>query len=263
MPNSPGNPISIMDFKSLEQFELGQVLLIDKPLGWTSFDVVNKVRYQLKRALGIKKIKVGHAGTLDPLATGVLVLCTGKATKQIDQFQSDDKHYTAQIRLGATTPCLDAELPVDQWTPAHHLTDESIHEAAKTWTGKIEQIPPLFSAKKIDGQKAYAVARQGGELKMRPAHVHIHEFNIKSIIRHEIDGHPIVDVEAQVECSKGTYIRSLARDLGETLGVGGHLIGLERVASGPFQIGQCMSLEQLIQVIEDLGRDQSSKPVDL
>lgn len=263
MPNSSGNQIRIMEFKSLEQFQLGQVLLIDKPLGWTSFDVVNKVRYQLKRALGIKKIKVGHAGTLDPLATGVLVLCTGKATKQIEQFQSDDKRYIAQIRLGATTPCLDAELPVDRWAPAHHLTEETIHQAAKTLEGKIEQIPPLFSAKKIDGQKAYAVARQGGELKMRPAQVHIHEFDIKSIVHQEIDGHQIVDVEAQVDCSKGTYIRSLARDLGDTLGVGGHLIGLERVGSGPFQIGQCMSLDQLIQVIEDLGRNQMSRPVAL
>ena len=243
----------VMNFKELEDFMEGQVLLIDKPLEWTSFDVVNKVRGHLRHALKVKKIKVGHAGTLDPLATGVLVVCTGKATKRIETLQAQDKSYTATIRLGAHTPCLDAELPVDTWADSAHLTPDAIEQAANGLRGTIEQMPPRYSAKKVNGQKAYAVARKGGEIMLKRASIEIKKLKIQAVQHRVIDQNNVVDVEVEIDCTKGTYIRSIARDLGETLGVGGHLIALRRTINGPFPIAKCVQLPALIQTIESLA----------
>lgn len=252
-----------MSFADPATFLEGQILLVDKPMGWTSFDVVNKLRYHLRRALGIKKIKVGHAGTLDPLATGVLVICTGRATKSIEALQSDSKTYQAGICLGATTPCLDAELPVDQWTDAHHLTLESVRAAAQKWTGVIQQMPPLYSAKKVAGQKAYAVARKGGEINLRPAEITVSTFDICSAEPATIDGHPVMLVEATIDCTKGTYIRALARDLGKTLEVGGYLTSLKRTRSGAFELARCASLEAILSAIDNMPGTQGNKAIDL
>ena len=255
--------LALMDFTNPSAFLKGQILLVDKPLGWTSFDVVNKLRYHLRRALGIKKIKVGHAGTLDPLATGVLVICTGRATKSIESLQSDSKTYEAGICLGATTPCLDAELPVDRWTDAHHLTLEAIRSGAQKWTGKIQQMPPLYSAKKVDGQKAYAVARKGGEINLKPAEITVSTFEITSAEPRLVDGHPVVQVNATIDCTKGTYIRALARDLGKTLEVGGYLTSLKRTRSGSFELARCASLEAVLVAIDTMPRTNLNKAVDL
>jgi tRNA pseudouridine55 synthase len=227
--------------------------LVDKPLEWTSFDVVNKVRGHLRHALKVKKIKVGHAGTLDPLATGVLVVCTGKATKRIETLQAQDKSYTATIRLGAHTPCLDAELPVETWADSAHLTLTAIEKAASGLRGSLEQMPPRYSAKKVNGQKAYAVARKGGEIMLNRASIEIKKLEIQAVQHRVIDQNNVVDVEVEIDCTKGTYIRSIARDLGETLGVGGHLIALRRTMNGPFPIANCVQLPALIQTIESLA----------
>lgn len=243
----------VMNFKELEDFMEGQILLVDKPLEWTSFDVVNKVRGHLRHALKVKKIKVGHAGTLDPLATGVLVVCTGKATKRIETLQAQDKSYTATIRLGAHTPCLDAELPVETWADSAHLTRTAIEKAATGLRGSLEQMPPRYSAKKVNGQKAYAVARKGGEIMLNHASIEIKKLEIQAVQHRVIDQNNVVDVEVEIDCTKGTYIRSIARDLGETLGVGGHLIALRRTMNGPFPIANCVQLPALIQTIESLA----------
>jgi tRNA pseudouridine55 synthase len=243
----------VMNFKELEDFMEGQILLVDKPLEWTSFDVVNKVRGHLRHALKVKKIKVGHAGTLDPLATGVLVVCTGKATKRIETLQAQDKSYTATIRLGAHTPCLDAELPVETWADSAHLTRTAIEKAATSLRGSLEQMPPRYSAKKVNGQKAYAVARKGGEIMLNRASIEIKKLEIQAVQHRVIDQNNVVDVEVEIDCTKGTYIRSIARDLGETLGVGGHLIALRRTMNGPFPIANCVQLPALIQTIESLA----------
>lgn len=243
----------VMNFKELEDFMEGQILLVDKPLEWTSFDVVNKVRGHLRHALKVKKIKVGHAGTLDPLATGVLVVCTGKATKRIETLQAQDKSYTATIRLGAHTPCLDAELPVETWTDSAHLTLTAIEKAAAGLRGSLEQMPPRYSAKKVNGQKAYAVARKGGEIMLNRASIEIKKLEIQAAQHLVIDQNNVVDVEVEIDCTKGTYIRSIARDLGETLGVGGHLVALRRTMNGPFPIANCVQLPALIQSIESLA----------
>lgn len=243
----------VMNFKELEDFMEGQILLVDKPLEWTSFDVVNKVRGHLRHGLKVKKIKVGHAGTLDPLATGVLVVCTGKATKRIETLQAQDKSYTATIRLGAYTPCLDAELPVETWADSAHLTLTAIEKAAAGLRGSLEQMPPRYSAKKVNGQKAYAVARKGGEIMLNRASIEIKKLEIQAVQHRVIDQNNVVDVEVEIDCTKGTYIRSIARDLGETLGVGGHLVALRRTMNGPFPIANCVQLPALIQTIESLA----------
>ena len=243
----------VMNFKELEDFMEGQILLVDKPLEWTSFDVVNKVRGHLRHGLKVKKIKVGHAGTLDPLATGVLVVCTGKATKRIETLQAQDKSYTATIRLGAHTPCLDAELPVETWADSAHLTLTAIEKAAAGLRGSLEQMPPRYSAKKVNGQKAYAVARKGGEIMLNRASIEIKKLEIQAVQHRVIDQNNVVDVEVEIDCTKGTYIRSIARDLGETLGVGGHLVALRRTMNGPFPIANCVQLPALIQSIESLA----------
>jgi tRNA pseudouridine55 synthase len=183
----------------------------------------------------------------------VLVVCTGKATKRIETLQAQDKSYTATIRLGAHTPCLDAELPVETWADSAHLTLTAIEKAASGLRGSLEQMPPRYSAKKVNGQKAYAVARKGGEIMLNRASIEIKKLEIRAVQHHVIDQNNVVDVEVEINCTKGTYIRSIARDLGETLGVGGHLVALRRTMNGPFPIANCVQLSALIQTIESLA----------
>ena len=237
-------------FQTWEDFQEGQVLLLDKPLEWTSFDVVNKVRYAIRKGGGFRKIKVGHAGTLDPLATGVLVVCCGRATKTIDTLQAQAKVYTATIRLGAHTPSLDAETDVDRWAadPAlvHNLSLEDIQNATATLTGPLEQRPPMFSAKKVDGVKAYDAARKGATIKLRTSSVTVDVFRVEELRSLDVESHPVIDVDVTIHCSKGTYIRSLARDLGDALGVGGTLTALCRVSSGDFHVDHAWTVDDLV-----------------
>lgn len=222
-------------------FEEGAVLLIDKPYKWTSFDVVGKVRGMLRAKLKKKNIKVGHAGTLDPLATGLLILCTGKFTKKIDEYQAQEKEYTGTFLLGATTPCFDLEKPVDKHFPIDHITEEMIHEAARSFTGEIQQVPPIFSAVWIDGQRAYELARRGEAAEVKPKPVTISQFEITAIRMPEVD--------FRVVCSKGTYIRSLARDFGQALNSGAHLTRLCRTRIGNLRMEDAVSLEELQKMI--------------
>jgi len=223
-------------------FQAGEVLLFDKPIGWTSFDVVNKVRYLIRSHLGIKKIKVGHAGTLDPLATGLLILCTGKFTKRIQEFQDQDKEYTGTFFLGATTPSFDKETEIDKIYNISHITDDKILNAAKQLTGDIEQIPPLFSAIKIKGKRAYDYARKNKDVKLNPRKVSINEF--------EITGIDLPKIYFRVSCSKGTYIRSLARDFGEALNAGAYLTSLCRTKSGSIDLSETMTIEMFQQLLQ-------------
>jgi tRNA pseudouridine55 synthase len=216
-------------------FAQGEVLLIDKPLKWTSFDVVNKVRNALKKKYG--KIKVGHAGTLDPLATGLLIVCTGKFTKRVDEYQAQEKEYTGTIRLGATTPTLDAEMDPDHFFPTEHITPELVQQAVQKFIGEIEQMPPIYSALKVGGETAYRAARAGRELELKPRIVTIKEFELTNIT--------LPDVSFRVVCSKGTYIRSLARDLGTALGSGGYLTSLRRTRIGEFRVEDAWELQKL------------------
>ncbi len=233
-----------MDFHRPETFLEGAVLYIDKPLTWTSFDVVNKIRKSLRLNLGIQKIKVGHAGTLDPLATGLVIICTGKATKQIMQYQDMDKAYIAQVRLGATTPSFDLETKVDHTFPWEHITTEKIEKALVQLSGDQEQMPPLFSAKSVDGKRAYAMARKGKQVELKHQQVHISQLNLIST--------ELPDLSLQVDCSKGTYIRSLARDLGSKLESGAHLTGLRRTRIGPYHVDQAITVENFINNIKPL-----------
>lgn len=215
-------------------FAAGEILLINKPLGWTSFDVVKKVRNT------IREKKVGHAGTLDPLATGLLILCTGKFTKRIDEIQGQEKEYTGIIRLGETTPSYDRETEVIETRAIDHLTEESIKEAAKDFVGTIEQVPPIYSAVQIDGKRAYTLARKGKDVELKSRTVTIHAFDITSI-----DG---PEVAFRVVCSKGTYIRSLAHDLGQKLGVGAHLSKLERTRIGEYKLEKALTIEDIVAI---------------
>ena len=246
----PSTSPHALPFDQPDVFLEGQVMVIDKPLTWTSFDVVNKVRYALRGFTGVKKIKVGHAGTLDPLATGVLVVCCGRATKTIDTLQAQAKVYTATIRLGAHTPSLDAETDVDRWAedPAqvHNLSLEDIQKATATLTGPLEQRPPMFSAKKVDGVKAYDAARKGATIKLRTSSVTVEVFRVEELRSLDVESHPVIDVDVTIHCSKGTYIRSLARDLGDALGVGGTLTALCRVSSGDFHVDHAWTVDDLV-----------------
>ena len=224
--------------KSAEDYLEGQVILIDKPLEWTSFQVVNKLRWHIRKAFGIKKIKVGHAGTLDPLAKGLLVICTGKMTKKIDGFQGQKKTYTGTIVLGSTTPSFDLETEVDAKYPTAHITNEMIHRTTKNFIGEIDQYPPVFSALKKDGKRLYEYARAGKKVDINPRKVVIDHFKILSI-----EG---VQINFIVSCSKGTYIRSLANDFGKALNSGAHLGALRRTQIGDFDIKNSMSIEQFI-----------------
>ena len=222
-----------------DPFSLGQVVVFDKPLRWTSFDLVNKVRYMLKTRLGIKKIKVGHAGTLDPLASGVLIVCTGKKTKEITTYQDHDKEYIATVQLGATTPSFDLETEPENFKDASSITRETVENCLKTFIGEQTQYPPVFSAKKIDGKPAYISARKGrgDEVKMRPHLIYIYDIKITDWDDDK------KQFKAIVSCSKGTYIRSLANDIGQRLGVGAYLAGLRRTRIGEISIESAITLE--------------------
>ncbi len=218
-----------------EEFKAGQILLFDKPLEWTSFQLVNKVRWLIKRQFKIKKIKVGHAGTLDPLASGLLIICTGKATKLIEDLQGQEKEYTGTFTLGATTPSYDMETGVDQTFPTEHLEPEVIQAATAAFKGDIQQLPPIFSALKKDGKRLYEYARKGEEVKIAARNVHIADF--------EITGISLPEVSFRVVCSKGTYIRSLAHDFGKELNSGAYLSALRRTRIGDYMIDNSLSID--------------------
>lgn len=227
----------------LTKFTEGQELYFDKPLRWTSFDLVNKVRTMIKHNLGLKKLKIGHAGTLDPLATGVMIVCTGKATKRIEALQSGTKEYVATIKLGQTTPSFDLETEVDKTYPTEHLTEKSVAEVLKSFVGTIEQIPPAYSAVKINGKRAYEYARAGREVEIKPKTLVIDEIEM---IECEL---PVVKV--RVVCSKGTYIRALARDIGVALGSGAHLVGLQRTRVGSVCLADCLSVADFEKLVDE------------
>ncbi|WP_066221982.1 tRNA pseudouridine(55) synthase TruB [Formosa haliotis] len=229
--------------KTAEDYLNGQVLLIDKPLNWTSFQAVNKLRWEIRNAFNIKKIKVGHAGTLDPLATGLLVICTGKMTKQIDTFQGQIKEYTGTIVLGGTTPSYDLETDIDQTFPTDHITPELIHETTTQFIGDIEQYPPVFSAIKKEGKRLYEYARAGEDVEIKPRKIHIAAFDITNISGTNID--------FRVVCSKGTYIRSLAHDFGKALQSGSHLSVLRRTKIGDFNVANALTPEAFIAQLKD------------
>ena len=225
--------------KTLEDYLSGQVLLVDKPLNWTSFQVVNKLRWEIRQAFSIKKIKVGHAGTLDPLATGLLVICTGKMTKQIDTFQGQIKEYTGTLVLGSTTPSFDLETEINETFPTDHISEDLIYKTTEQFTGEIQQFPPVFSALKKDGKRLYEFARAGEHVDIPSRTVCISEFEIT-----KING---LHIDFRVVCSKGTYIRSLANDFGKALKSGAHLSALRRTKIGAFDVSEAVSIEGFIK----------------
>lgn len=224
-------------------FVTGEVLCIDKPLGWTSFDAVKRIRGAVQRCLGVKKFKVGHAGTLDPLATGVLIVCTGRATRGIEALQAGRKEYVAVMRLGATTPSFDLEKEIDATYPYEHVTREMILDTLPRFTGHIMQVPPVFSAVKVDGRRAYLDARKGREVELTAKPLVIDEFELL-----DFDGR---DMTLRIVCSKGTYIRALARDLGEALHSGAHLVALRRTAVGNVRVENCITVEDVVRLISE------------
>lgn len=224
-------------------FLAGTTILIDKPKTWTSFDVVNKVRHKIRHKLGIKKIKVGHAGTLDPMATGLLILCTGKFTKKITTYQEQQKRYSGTIKLGATTPTYDAESDEDQQYDVAHITEQAIRDLAASMEGPQEQMPPIYSALKIKGQAAYKLARRGVEVELKKRPINIMKFNITSI--------EMPSVHFDIVCSKGTYIRSIAYDFGKALNSGGYLTALVRDEIGDYLLSDAWNLEELAACLEE------------
>ena len=267
-------------------FQAGEILYIDKPYRWTSFDVVNKVRWLLCRRLGTKKLKVGHAGTLDPLATGVMIVCTGRATKRIDELQAGTKEYIATLRLGATTPSFDLEHEIDAYYPTDHITREQVENVLKQFLGRIEQVPPAYSAVKVDGKRAYDLARKEKDVELKPKVLVIDEIELLEYSVQENDSAPLPtspmgeagsgslprtgmrnkafltspatpsDTESypyiilRVVCSKGTYIRALARDIGQALGSGAHLTALRRTRVGDATVEDCLSMEAFPEWLE-------------
>ena len=251
--------------------QAGEILIFNKPYRWTSFNVVAKVRGELSHRLGVKKLKVGHAGTLDPLATGVLIICTGKSTKLIDELQAHTKEYVATIKLGATTPSFDMETAEDATYPTEHITRELVEEKLKAFVGRIEQIPPTFSAVKVDGKRAFKYARKGEDIELKPKILVIDELEILHFGElSTVDSQPSNDndprerikyqsdnlqgsrlsLTIRVVCSKGTYIRAVARDSGQALGSGGYLTGLIRTRIGNYTLQDCMDIEQFPQWLE-------------
>ncbi len=228
-------PYSLFD-KSDYDFQQGEVILIDKPLEWTSFDVVNKLRYQIK----LKKI--GHAGTLDPLATGLLILCTGKMTKRIEQFQAQEKEYEGTLVLGKTTPSVDLETDFDSDTPFEHLTEKELEEARQPFLGEIKQVPPIYSAVKVDGERLYKKARQGKEVVIKEREVTVNTFELTRIALPEVD--------FRIVCSKGTYIRSMVRDFGKSLKVGAYLSRLRRTRNGEFHVNDAYQINEFVDIIK-------------
>lgn len=233
-------------------FIKGEILCFDKPLTWTSFNLVAKIRSQLCHRLGVKKLKVGHAGTLDPLATGVMVVCTGKATKRIDELQAHVKEYVATLQFGATTPSYDLEKPIDQTFPTEHINEALVRETLNRFLGRIEQVPPAFSACKIDGHRAYDLARKGREVELKPKVLVIDEIELLDF------NHEKMQATIRVVCSKGTYIRALARDIGEALGSGAHLIALRRTRVGDVRVEDCMQVEDFPEWLDKQEIDTSS-----
>lgn len=229
----------------------GAVLYFDKPLHWTSFDLVNKARTMVKHTLDIKKLKIGHAGTLDPLATGVLIVCTGKATKRIEELQYHTKEYIATIQLGATTPSFDLETEVDATYPTEHISREMVEETLQKFLGEIKQIPPSYSAVKVNGKRAYEYARKGAEVKIKPKTLVIDEI--------ELLEYDMPTIKIRVVCSKGTYIRALARDIGQALNSGAHLTGLQRTRIGDIRVEDCISIETFRAQLDELKAQMPPK----
>lgn len=252
-------------------FTKGEILTFNKPYRWTSFNLVAKVRGELSHRLGVKKLKVGHAGTLDPLATGVMIICTGKATKQIDELQSHTKEYIATIKLGATTPSFDMETPEDATFPTEHITRELVDATIPQFLGRIEQIPPTYSAVKVDGKRAFKYARQGEEIELKPKVLVIDEIEVLSFgevedaknelaltadskekIKYQTDNlaGKHLSLTIRVVCSKGTYIRALARDIANALGSGGYLTDLIRTRIGKYKLQECLDIEQFTEWLD-------------
>jgi tRNA pseudouridine55 synthase len=227
----------------LTDFAQGSTILVDKPLGWTSFDVVNKLRWHLRQRLGVKKLKVGHAGTLDPLATGLLVICIGKHTKNIEGFIADSKTYTGTFLLGKTTPSFDLETEYNQEFPTTHINEDILEQVRLSFLGKQQQVPPIFSAKQIDGKRAYDLARAGKEIVMKSNEIEIHSFTI--------DAQRFPEIDFEISCSKGTYIRSIAHDFGQKCESGASLIALRRTYSGSFSIADSKSVEDWISFFQN------------
>ncbi len=227
---------------TLESISEGKLLLIDKPIDWTSFQVVNKIRWAFKKKFNLKKLKVGHAGTLDPLATGLLIICTGKMTKKISEVQSLEKTYTGRITLGATTPSYDLETAINRKFPTEHLTDEDLIRSKNKFLGEIDQYPPIFSAIKKEGKRLYEYARSGEETKIESRKVSIYNFDFTNISLPHLD--------FEVKCSKGTYIRSLAHDFGKSVDSGAHLSALRRTAIGSFKVKNAITPEKLIEKLD-------------
>lgn len=223
-------------------FKEGEILYFDKPLKWTSFHLVSRIRYAICRKLGIKKLKVGHAGTLDPLATGVMIICTGKATKRIEEFQYQTKEYIASIRLGATTPSFDLEKEIDATYPTEHINRDMVERTLKQFVGEIQQVPPVFSACKVDGTRAYDLARKGKEVELKPKLLVIDEIELLECA--------LPDIKIRVVCSKGTYIRALARDIGEALKSGAHLTGLIRTRVGEITLDKCLNPDDFAEWLD-------------
>ena len=236
-----------MSSENISTFEKGQILLFNKPLYWTSFDLVNKVRIILKSNLGLGKIKVGHAGTLDPLASGLLIICTGRATKRIDEFRDLDKEYVAKLHFGETTPSYDLETEINGRFPVEQISENSVITALKGFLGENEQVPPVHSAKMIGGKRAYEYARKGIHKEMSPVKVYFREL--------ELVEYGIPDTTVRILCSKGTYIRSFARDFGKALGSGAYLSSLERTAIGPYLVKDAFSIEKFENSIKELKQN--------
>jgi tRNA pseudouridine55 synthase len=236
-----------MSSEKISSFEEGQVLLFNKPAYWTSFDLVNKVRIIIKKNLGLSKIKIGHAGTLDPLARGLLIICTGRATKRIEEFRDLDKEYIATVHFGETTPSYDLETEINGRFPVEQISENNVITALIGFLGEQEQIPPVHSAKMIGGKRAYEFARQGIPTEMRPVKVFFREVELVSF--------GIPDTTVRILCSKGTYIRSFARDLGKALGSGAYLSSLERTAIGPYLLKNALSIEKFENIIKELKQN--------
>lgn len=217
-------------------FQAGEILYFDKPLHWTSFNLVAKIRSALCHKIGVRKLKVGHAGTLDPLATGIVTICTGKATKRIDELQAHTKEYVATLQLGATTPSFDLETNIDATFPTAHITEQMTQEVLEQFKGRIEQVPPAFSACKVDGHRAYALARKGKDVQLKAKVLVIDEIELRHF------DSETMQMTIRVVCSKGTYIRALARDIGEALQSGAHLIALRRTRVGDIKVEDCMKM---------------------
>ncbi len=244
------NIVCLKVLRKCSDFEEGEVLLLQKPLYWTSFDLVNKVKLAIRHHCGLKKLKVGHAGTLDPLATGLMIVCTGRATKKIDEFRDLDKEYTAVIRFGQTTPSFDLESEVDGEYPADHITEKLVTEKLDGFLGEQYQEPPLFSAKFVDGKRAYELARKKIEKRLDEVKVFFRELELLDFRDNE--------AKIRIVCSKGTYVRAFARDLGAALGSGAHLRGLLRNAIGEFCVEDALTVEELTYILENLKQNDNS-----